>query len=113
MGTIRSTFTQDGQRLFLDECAAGFQLQTRWYRIGKPIEGIYEAIDAFEALELMEGDLRTAFRMGVRPEMERLPRCRCIGGRVLALVEGAEKRLLGLRPQACGSKQSLTKWVNN
>ena len=112
MATIRSTFAQDGQRLFLDECASGFQLQTRWYRIGRPINNIHDAIDAFEALELMDGDLRHVFRAGIAPEMARLPRSRCTGCRVWMLVAGAEKRLAGLRPQPCGSKQSLVKWVS-
>lgn len=115
MATIRSTVTPDGQRLFLNETAAGgFQVETRWVRIGRPFVSINDAIEAFEVLEFCEGDLSSVYRRSVAVEIRRTPKSAVVGSamaRTWHVLAGTEKREAGLRPVACGRKSANIRWI--
>jgi hypothetical protein len=114
--TLRSSFTCDGVRIFLihDAPTKTFRIGTRWYWLNS-FESVWDACDAFEALQLMEGDEKLILR-ALKTEIMRNPRTRYsfhrIGmERVNYLISCAEKRLQGLRPVSCGSKGSVIRWV--
>lgn len=116
--TLRSGFTIDGQRVFLEfDGAKGiYRLATRWAWLAS-FDNVWDACDAFEALEMMEGDLR-AIAKTTKAEIIRVPRSTFapvngsgVMGRVNYLINSIERRLAGLRPVRCGSKGSVEKWV--
>lgn len=110
---IRSTYTPDGQRLEISESDSGFQIQTRWQRIGRPFDRITDAIAAFEVLEFCEGDLSKVYR-SVSVELCRTASWMVAGpamARTWQVLGDTEKREAGLRPIACGSKSANVKWA--
>lgn len=114
--TLRSSFTCGGVRVFLiyDAKTRVHRLATRWYWLAS-FESIWDACDAFEALELMEGDDRQISRI-LKSEIKRVPRYefganRNKMGRINYLINSAERRLQGLRPTRCGSKGAVERWV--
>lgn len=114
--TLRSGWTLDGQRIFLEHDQAGevFRVGTRWAWLLK-FGAVQDACDAFEALELMEGGI-TELAKHLATEIRRTPRHRSAKAapamaRVSELVRCAELRMQGLRPQACGSKLAVVRWV--
>jgi len=116
METLRSSVTPDGQRVFLvfDEDKSQYRLATRWIWLAG-FDSVWDACDAFEALEMMEGDLRASSKE-IKTEIARIPRhhfgfLRNKATRISHLVTCAEKRINGLRPLSCGSKGSVTKWI--
>ena len=115
METLRSSVTPDGQRVFLvfDEDKSQYRLATRWIWLAG-FDSVWDACDAFEALEMMEGDLRASSKK-IKTEIARIPRhfdlLRNKATRISHLVTCAEKRINGLRPLSCGSKGSVTKWI--
>lgn len=112
---IRSTYTPDGQRLEISEGESGFQIQTRWQRIGRPFDRITDAIAAFEVLEFCEGNLPKVYRRSVSVELRRTASWMVAGpamARTWQVLGDTEKREAGLRPIACGSKSANVKWVH-
>jgi hypothetical protein len=111
--TLRSGFTPDGQKVFLIFDGQHYRLATRWIWLDRFLS-IWDACDAFEALEMMEGDLRASSKK-IKTEIARIPRhfdlLRNKATRISHLVTCAEKRINGLRPLSCGSKSSVTKWI--
>lgn len=117
METLRSGFTPDGQCVFLffDAVRNTYRIATRWQWLGR-FDSIWDACDAFEAVELMEGDLKKASKLA-KIEIKRVPRHvfgsnRSAMTRINYLLNGIERRLAGLRPVICGSKGSVEKWVS-
>jgi hypothetical protein len=112
---IRSSFTPDGQRVFLE-----FDAERKVYRIGTrwnwliDFANIWDACDAYEAIEFMEGDLRQAAKLA-KAEIARVPRHQFTDpnsmGRIRYLINSIERRLAGLRPIRTGSKGSIESWV--
>ncbi len=114
--TLRSSFNCDGTRLFLifDTKARLYRLATRWYWLSS-FDSIWDACDAFEALELMEGNEQQLART-LKTEIKRVPRhvfgCARNGmGRINYLINSVERRMQGLRPVRCGSKGSVERWI--
>jgi hypothetical protein len=114
--TLRSSFTCEGVRIFLlfDAHARLYRLATRWYWLTS-FGSIWDACDAFDALQLMEGDDRQICRI-LKSEIKRVPRhhfglARNKMGRINYLINSAERRLQGLRPIRCGSKGAVEHWV--
>ena len=118
--TLRSSFTPDGQRVFLefDGAKGVYRLATRWAWLVS-FDNVWDACDAFEALEMAEGDLRAIAKVA-KAEIIRVPRSRFVrvsgGGamgttRMNYLINSIERRLAGMRPVRCGSKGSVEKWV--
>lgn len=114
--TLRSSFTCEGVRVFLiyDAQTRAYRLATRWYWLAS-FETVWDACDAFEALQLMEGDDQQICRI-LKSEIKRVPRYvfgsnRNKMGRINYLINSAERRLRGLRPIRCGSKGSVERWV--
>ena len=114
--TLRSSFTVDGQRLFLiyDESKKLYRVATRWAWLVS-FDNVRDACDAFDSIEFMEGDLRKAAKI-VKNEMVRTSRnnfsyLNNAMARVNWLISCVERRLQGLRPVYCGSKGSVIKWV--
>lgn len=114
-GTLRSGFTIDGQRVFLEFDAArrSYRLATRWAWLAE-FPTLADAAEVFEAIEFCEGDLRKAARI-LKAEALRLPRhrliCTTAMDRTWELLECLEHRQAGRRPVYCGSKGSVIKWV--
>jgi hypothetical protein len=112
---IRSSFALDGTRIFLihDDSKSVFRIATRWSWLAT-FQTVWDGCDAFEALELLEGDLRSISRL-LRTEINRVPRWVFIHrnrmGRINYLINSAERRLQGLRPQRCGTKGGVEKWI--
>lgn len=113
--TIRSGFTPDGQRVFLefDQAKNVYRVATRWaWLVG--FDNIWDACDAFEAIELMEGDLRKVAKLA-KSEVVRVPRHSFVAPQSMArinyLVNSIERRLAGLRPTRTGSNGSVECWV--
>ncbi len=116
METLRSSVTPDGQRVFLvfDEDKSQYRLATRWIWLTS-FESVWDGCDGFEALEMMEGDLRQA-AMAIKGEISRVPRhqfgsARNNMVRTKYLIDCVIKRLAGLRPVSCGRKGAIQKWV--
>jgi hypothetical protein len=116
--TIRSGWTLDGQRIFLEHDAEQrlFRVASRWAWLLK-FAAIEDACDAFDALELMEGSISDLARH-LAAEIRRAPRYRIAKtapamARVVDLVRCVELRMRGLRPQACGRKHAVVQWINS
>jgi len=116
METLRNSFTTDGQRVFLmfDESRGLYRLATRWAWLSS-FDSIWDACDAFEAVEFMEGDLRHVSKIS-KSEISRVPRHRFGSrrgtmSRINYLINCIERRIAGLRPVICGSKGSVEKWI--
>lgn len=114
--TLRSSYTCDGVRLFLlfDAKARLYRLATRWYWLSS-FDSIWDACDAFECLELIEGSEQQIARI-LKSEIKRVPRstfgkARSSMGRLNYLINSAERRLQGLRPIRSGSKGSVEHWI--
>lgn len=113
--TLRSSFNVDGTRIFLifDDEKKLYRLATRWYWLTS-FEKIHDACDGFEALELLSGDEKQLAKW-LKSEIARTPRSRVAKpnamSRIVGLMDDVEKRMLGLRPQVCGSKGSVINWV--
>lgn len=114
--TIRSGWTLDGQRIYIEHDTARrvFKVATRWAWLMK-FNAIHDACDAFEALELLEGGISN-LATHVVAEIRRVPRHRTVASargmaRVAEIVRCAELRTRGIKPQACGSKSAVVRWV--
>lgn len=113
--TLRSSYTQDGTRFFLvfDANRATFRIGTRWHWLAS-FDSVWDACDAFEAMELVDGDLIELGRL-IKKEIRRVPRYRFFRpggmGRINYLVNSVDRRLQGLRPQRCGSKGAVERWI--
>ena len=114
--TLRSSYTCGGDRLFLffDAKARLYRLATRWCWLSS-FDSVWDACDAFEALELIEGNEQQIARI-LKAEIKRVPRytfgsARSTMGRLNYLINSAERRLQGLRPIRCGSKGSVEHWI--
>lgn len=112
---LRSAYTQDGSKIFLtyDAYKKQYRIATRWcWIVG--FESIWDACDAFEALELIEGEQQAVGRL-LKLEIQRVPRHHFVQrssmGRLNYLINSVERRLQGLRPQRCGSKGSIERWI--
>jgi len=110
---LRSGFTVDGQRVFLECDGKVFRIGTRWVWLAK-FGSIWDACDAFEAIEMMDGNLDAIARL-LKMEIARVPRHRfgCkrnTMSRITYLTDCVGKRLSGLRPVYCGSKGSVVEW---
>ena len=114
METLRSSITPDGQRVFLMFDQSKYRLATSWVWLTS-FDSVWDACDAFEALQTMEGDLRPVAKI-IKSEIARVPR-HCFGAsrnkmsRINHLINDVLRRAGGLRPVVCGSKGSVVKWV--
>lgn len=115
--TLRSSFMQDGTRIYLifDADKHKYRLATRWYWLAA-FDDVHAACDAFEALELIEAASPRDAAKFLKLETYRVPRCefgqaRNTHRRIMYLVSCVERRLAGLRPQRCGSKGSIERWI--
>jgi len=112
---LRSSFTCSGTRIMLvyDEVKLQYRLCTRWRWLTQ-FDNIWDACDAFEALEMSDGQEKD-FARWCKREIARVPRTRFVRpswmGRISYLVSSVERRLVGLRPVRCGSKGSVERWV--
>ena len=112
--TIRSSFTPDGQRVLLEFDAERkvYRIATRWAWLVS-FDNIWDACDAFEAIEMMEGDLRQSAKLA-KSEISRVPRHHFVAphsmGRINYLINSIERRLAGLRPIRTGSHGSVEVW---
>ena len=112
---LRSSFSLDGTRIFLVHIeGSGFRIGTRWRWLAK-FDLIFDACDAFEALEMMEGDLARA-GAALKAEIRRVPRHtfgrkRSTHSRISYLVRCSESRAAGMRLKRCGSKGSVEYWT--
>jgi hypothetical protein len=112
---IKSSFTLDGQKIFLIFIPEtnSFRIGTRWAWLIS-FETIQSVSDAFEALELLDvEDLKTASAW-IKKEMIRVPRTKVFQASAMSyvseLVSNCEKRLSGLAPFYSGSHQSVIRW---
>lgn len=112
---LRTSYSQDGTYIvLLYDCVQGrYRLATRWYWLAS-FDSIWDACDAFEALEMLEGCVRSLAKT-VKGEIKRVPRHQFIKPngmmRIGYLVRSVERRAAGLRPQRCGSKGSVERWI--
>lgn len=112
---LRSSFTCDGIRIFMtfDAEAKVYRVATRWVWLAA-FDSVWDACDAFEAMELMGGADRHLASL-IKQEIKRVPRYRAskwLGmERVNSLIDCAVRRLSGLRPQSCGRKASVVRWI--
>ncbi|WHS57610.1 MULTISPECIES: hypothetical protein [Pseudomonas] len=112
---IRSSFTLSGVRIFLvyDNSRCLFKLATRWYWLSS-FDSVWDGCDAFEALELLDGDDRVLGAF-IKREIKRVPRYRFANpnsmGRISYLTRSVERRMQGLKPQRCGSKGAVERWI--
>lgn len=112
--TLRSGWTLDGLRIFLqhDPERGCYRLATRWRWLAR-FESIETACDAFEVMELSEGE-PVALASHIKTEIRRNPRSRSAGSphaRLVYLADCAELRLQGLRPQSAGRRGAVIRWV--
>lgn len=113
--TLRSSYTQDGTKIFLIYAPSitQFRIGTRWYWLVS-FCSVWDACDAFEAMELAEGDQQELSRL-IKKEIIRVPRHHFVQrgsmGRINYLVNSVERRLQGLRPQRCGRKGGVEQWI--
>lgn len=116
METLRTSFMQDGNKIELvfDAERRLYRIGTRWFWLCK-FDSVYDACDAFEALELADAPATTGLGKIVRSEIARVPRHHFIRpasmGRITYLLNSIERRLAGLRPQRCGSKGAIERWI--
>jgi hypothetical protein len=118
---LRSSFTAAGTRVFLvyDSARAQdkpYRLATRWRWLAS-FDDVYAGTDAFEALELSDCEGREhefatwAKRETVRVPGHRFGPQRGTMKRINYLINSVERRMQGLRPQRCGSKGSVERWI--
>lgn len=112
--TLRSGWTLDGQRIFLqyDIERRRYLLATRWRWLA-PFESLDAACDAFEVMEMSEGE-PVALASHIKTEIRRNPRSRSAGSphaRLVYLADCAELRMQGLRPQSAGRRGAVVRWV--
>lgn len=112
--TLRSSWTLDGQRIFLVHSAGHYRLATRWVWLAS-FKQLAEAAVAFEALEMLEGEPRRLVAC-IKGEIRRRPdhqfgSRRSSHGRVAYLVRCVDNRLAGWRPRIGGSKGSVECWA--
>lgn len=112
--TLRSGWTLDGLRIFLqhDPERGCYRLATRWRWLAR-FESIEAACDAFEVMELSEGE-PVALASHIKTEIHRNPRSRSAGSahaRLVHIAECAERRQRGLVPRPCGRKGAVVRWV--
>lgn len=114
---LRSSFMLDGTRIYLifDAEKQTYRLATRWYWLAS-FGDVYAACDAFEALEMIDSQAHREISKFLKVENYRVPRCefgqaRNTHSRIMYLVNCVERRLAGLRPQRCGSKGSVERWI--
>ncbi len=112
--TLRSSWTLDGQRIYLLFSAGQYRLATRWVWLAS-FKQLAEAAVAFEALEMLEGDPK-ALAGHIRTEIRRRPDhqfgSRRHGmGRIAYLVRCVDNRMAGLRLRIQGSKGSVEAWA--
>lgn len=112
---LRSSYAQDGSKILLmfDAVNNQYRIATRWtWVVG--FESIWDACDAFEALELLDDGAQGVGRL-LKREIKRVPRHnfvpRCSMGRINYLINSVERRLQGLRPQRCGRKGGVERWI--
>lgn len=112
--TLRSSWTLDGQRIFLIFSAGLYRVATRWVWLAS-FKQLAEAAVAFEALEMLEGDPR-ALMSHIKTEIRRRP-SRQFGSRrhsmsrIAYLVRCVDNRVAGLRVRIGGSKGSVEAWA--
>lgn len=112
--TLRSSWTLDGQRIFLVHSAGQYRLATRWVWLAS-FKHLADAAVAFEALEMLEGDPRALIR-NIHTELRRRPSssfsARRTGmARISYLVRCVDRRMLGQRVRIGGSKGSVEVWA--
>ena len=116
METLRASFMQDGNKLELvfDAERRQYRIGTRWFWLCS-FESVYDACDAFEAIELTNAPATTKIGKIARAEILRVPRHRFYKpdsmARINYLVNSIERRLAGLRPQRCGSNGAIERWI--
>ncbi|MGF6996743.1 hypothetical protein [Paraburkholderia sp. GAS32] len=121
--TLRSSFTAAGTRVFMvfDPARAAahkpaYRLATRWRWLAA-FSDVWAAGDAFEALEMSDcAGQEHLFGKWAMSETRRVPRHhfgnqRNTWARVRYLLNSVERRMQGLRPQRCGSKGSVERWI--
>lgn len=112
---LRSSFSLEGTRIYLvhDSRKACYRLASRWHWL-TAFESVWDACDAFAALELLEGCERTLAK-AIKREIRRVPRHHFVQPnsmkRIGYLIRAVERRANGLRPQRCGSKGSVEQWI--
>lgn len=112
--TLRSSWTLDGQAIFLIFSAGQYRVATRWMWLAS-FKQLQEAAVAFEALEMLEGDPK-ALAEHIKTEVRRVP-CSRFGtrrhsaARISYLVRCVDNRLAGLRLYVGGSKRSVEAWA--
>ena len=114
--TLRTGWTLDGQRIFViyQPSTALYRVATRWAWLLK-FKQLQDAADAFETLEFLQGNISDLAKY-LAIEIHRVPRhararTAPAMARVAELVRCVERRMQGQRPQACGSKLAVVKWV--
>ncbi len=117
METLRTSFMQDGNKieLIFDAAHDVYRIGTRWFWLAK-FKSVYDACDAFEALELTKAPATTRIGRIFQAEIRRVPRHRFgsnrnTHSRIIYLVNSVERRLAGLQPQRCGSKGAIERWI--
>ena len=113
---LRSGWTMDGQRVFVsfNPARQKYVLHTRWVNLAK-FNHVYDAIDAFEAMELLDcQNLQTTIGF-LKKEIERTPRYKSAQpntqARIFYLVNCVENRQDGKQLKIVGSKGSVEQWV--
>lgn len=111
--TLRSSWTLDGQRIFLVHSAGLYRVAIRWVWLAR-FKQLADAAVAFEALEMLEGDPR-ALIANIHTELRRRPSSsfgarRTYMARISYLVHCVDRRMTGQRVRACGSKSSVEVW---
>ena len=112
---LRSSFSLNGTRIYLvhDSLKGCYRLASRWHWL-TTFESVWDACDAFEALELLDGCERSLAKV-IKREIKRVPRHHFVQPnsmkRIGYLIRAVERRAAGLRPQRCGSKGSVECWI--
>lgn len=117
METLRTSFMQDGNKIELvfDASRDLYRVGTRWIWLAS-FDSVYDACDAFEALEMVDAPATAELGKLIRTEIKRVPRhhfghsCNT-HSRIVYLMNSVERRLAGLRPQRCGSKGAVERWI--
>lgn len=115
---LRSGWTMDGQRVFVsfNPTKQKYVLHTRWANLVS-FTCVYDAIDTFEAMELLDCQNLQATIGFLKKEIERTPRYKSAAqntqARISYLVNCVENRQDGKRLKISGSKGSVEQWVVN
>lgn len=112
--TLRSSWTLDGQRIYLMHSAGQYHLATRWVWL-TTFQQLTDAADSFEALEMLEGDPKALVAHLLR-EVRRRPAHtfgarRFSHSRIAYLARCAENRMRGLRLRIEGRAGSVEAWL--